>query len=70
MTLGVLGWSKLTWALYQSRPRLLARLAADSTRFLHESGLLAAGGLHNLAFAVSGAWQIDQSDEQNDERPQ
>jgi hypothetical protein len=48
----------------------MARLAADSTRFLHESGLLAAGGLHNLAFAVSGAWQIDQSDEQNDERPQ
>jgi hypothetical protein len=70
MTIGVLGWSKLTWALYQSRPHFLARLAAASTRFLHEFGLLATGGLHNLSFAVSGAWQIDQSDEQNDERPQ
>jgi hypothetical protein len=48
----------------------LARLAAASTRFLHEFGLLATGGLHNLSFAVSGAWQIDESDEQNDERPQ
>jgi hypothetical protein len=27
-------------------------------------------GLHNRAFAVTGGWQIDQSDEQNDERPQ
>jgi len=70
MTIGVLGWSKLTGALYQSRLHFLVRLAAASARFIHEFRLLAAGGLHNLAFAVSGAWQIDQSDEQNDERPQ
>jgi hypothetical protein len=70
MTMGALGWSKLTSALYQSRPHFLASLAAASTRFVHEFGLLATGGLHNPAFAVSGAWQIDRSDEQNDERPQ